>query len=50
MNTSEFSNSKVEEDPNRFINKVYKILAIMALTSKEKAELAVYILRDVAQI
>ncbi|WMV33244.1 hypothetical protein MTR67_026629 [Solanum verrucosum] len=48
-NPSEFSGSKVEEDPNGFIEEVYKILAIMGMTSIEKEEPAAYQLKDVAQ-
>ena len=42
MNPTEFSGSKVEEDPNGFIDEVYKTLATMGLTSKVKAKLAAY--------
>ncbi|XP_049391638.1 uncharacterized protein LOC125856116 [Solanum stenotomum] len=50
MNPPDFSGSKVEEDPNRFIGEVYKTLAIIGVTSREKAELAANRLKDVAQI
>ena len=50
MNPPEFSGSKVEEDPNGFIDEVYKSLVIMGLTSREKAELVAYQLKDVVQI
>ncbi|KAH0650427.1 hypothetical protein KY284_030339 [Solanum tuberosum] len=50
MNPPEFNGSKVEDDPNGFIDKVYKTLAIMGVTFREKAELAAYQLKDVAQI
>ena len=50
MNPPEFSVSKVEEDPNGFINQVHKNLDIMGLTSKEKAELAAYQLKDASQV
>ncbi|WMV08907.1 hypothetical protein MTR67_002292 [Solanum verrucosum] len=50
MNPPEFYGSKVEEDPQGFVDEVYKVLAIMGLTSVEKADLAAYQLRDVAQI
>ncbi|XP_049358702.1 uncharacterized protein LOC125823361 [Solanum verrucosum] len=50
MNHPEFSGSKVEEDPNGFIDEVYKTLAIMGVTSREKAELAAYQLKDFTQI
>ncbi|TMW82246.1 hypothetical protein EJD97_006428, partial [Solanum chilense] len=42
MNPPEFHDSKVEKDPNGFIDKVYKVLAIMGVYSIEKAELAAY--------
>ncbi|WMV18672.1 hypothetical protein MTR67_012057 [Solanum verrucosum] len=50
MNPSEFHGSKVEEDPQGFIDEVYKVLAIMGLTSEQKAELAAYQLKDDAQL
>lgn len=50
MNPPKFSGSKVEEDPNGFIEEVYKVLVIMEVTSIEKEELAAYQLKDVAQI
>ena len=49
MNPPTFYGSKVEEDPQEFINKVYKILLAMGLSTSEKAELATYQLKDVAQ-
>ena len=50
MNPPEFYGSKVEEDPNGFIDEVYKKLAIMGVSSFDKAELDAYQLKDVAQI
>ncbi|XP_049364054.1 uncharacterized protein LOC125828771 [Solanum verrucosum] len=50
MNPPEFHGSKLEEDPQRFINEVYKVLAIMGVSSQEKAELAAYQLKDVSQV
>ncbi|XP_049375518.1 uncharacterized protein LOC125840590 [Solanum verrucosum] len=38
MNPPEFHGSKVEEDPHRFIDEVYKVLDIMGVSSGEKAE------------
>ncbi|XP_049369329.1 uncharacterized protein LOC125834201 [Solanum verrucosum] len=38
MNPPEFYGSKIEEDPQKFIDEVYKELAIMGLTPVEKAE------------
>lgn len=50
MNPPEFYGSKVEENPQRFIDEVYKVFAIMGVYSEEKAELAAYQLKDVAQV
>ena len=50
MNPPEFYSSKVEDNPQCFIDEVYKVLAIMDLTTVEKAELAAYQLRDIVQI
>uniref|UniRef100_M1DY98 Gag-pol polyprotein n=1 Tax=Solanum tuberosum TaxID=4113 RepID=M1DY98_SOLTU len=50
INPPEFYGSKVEEDPNGFIEEVYKVLVIIGVSSIEKAELAAYQLKDVAQI
>ncbi|WMV54906.1 hypothetical protein MTR67_048291 [Solanum verrucosum] len=50
MNPHKFYGSKIEEDPQEFIDEVYKILVIMGVTLVEKAELAAYQLKWVAQI
>ncbi|KAK4731353.1 hypothetical protein R3W88_024341 [Solanum pinnatisectum] len=50
INPPEFHGSKVEEDPHRFIDEVYKILDIMGVSSKEKVELATYQLNDVSEV
>lgn len=50
MNPSEISGFGVKEDPNRFIDKVYKTPNTMGLTSWDKAELVTYKLKDVAQV
>ncbi|XP_049381238.1 uncharacterized protein LOC125845746 [Solanum stenotomum] len=50
MNPPKFYGSKVEEDPQRFIDEVYKVLTIMGVSTKEKAELAAYQLKYVAQV
>ena len=44
-----FYGSKVHKDPRGFIDKVYKILYTMGVYSSEKAGLATYLLKDVAQ-
>lgn len=36
MNPHEFHGSKIEEDPQDFIDEVYKVVAIMRMPSKEK--------------
>ncbi|XP_049410521.1 uncharacterized protein LOC125873689 [Solanum stenotomum] len=50
MNPPKFRGSKVEEDPQSFIDEVYKVLAIMGVSSVEKAELDAYQLKDVDQV
>ena len=40
MNPLIFIVSKVNEDPQEFLHRVYKVLSAMGLTSREKAELA----------
>ena len=50
MNTPIFLGSKVGEDPQEFLDGVYKVLSVMRVTSREKAELASYQLREVAQL
>uniref|UniRef100_M1DH74 Gag-pol polyprotein n=1 Tax=Solanum tuberosum TaxID=4113 RepID=M1DH74_SOLTU len=50
MNPPEFHGSKVEKDPQELVDEVYKILDIMGVTSVEKAELAAYQLKSVAQV
>ncbi|WMV38058.1 hypothetical protein MTR67_031443 [Solanum verrucosum] len=43
MNPPKFYGSKVEEDPQEFIDEVYKVLDIIGVTLVEKAELAAYV-------
>ncbi|XP_049391539.1 uncharacterized protein LOC125855940 [Solanum stenotomum] len=50
MNPPEFHGSKVVEDSQEFIDEVYKVLMIMGVTPVEKAELAAYQLKCVAQV
>ncbi|XP_049368652.1 uncharacterized protein LOC125833534 [Solanum verrucosum] len=40
----------LREDPQEFIDEVYKVLDIMGVTSVEKAELAAYQLKGVSQV
>ena len=44
-----FFGSKVDEDPPDFFNEVYKISFDMGVSTIEKAELAAYQLKDIAQ-
>ena len=50
MNPPIFLGSMLGEDPQEFIDEVFKILRAMGVTSREKAELALYQLKDVAQV
>ncbi|KAH0661557.1 hypothetical protein KY284_026488 [Solanum tuberosum] len=50
MNPPTFFGSKVEEDTQGFIDEVFKVLEAMGVSSQEKAELAAYQLKDVAQV
>ena len=49
MNPPLFTGAKTSEDPQEFIDEVHKILVAMGATDIEKAELASYQLKDVAQ-
>ena len=49
MNPPTFYGSKVEKECQEFIDEIYNILYAIGLTSSEKAELATYQLKDVAQ-
>ena len=44
-NTSTFFGSKVEKDPQGFIDEVFKVVDVMGVTSQEKAELFAYQLK-----
>ena len=50
MNPPTFYGSKVKEDPQEFIDEVYKIILGIWLSTSDKAELATYQLKDVAQV
>ena len=50
MNPHTFYRSTVEEDPQEFIDEVYKVLLAMGLSINEKADLTTYQLKDVAQV
>ena len=49
MNPPTVYESKVDKDPQEFIDEFYKTLLSMCLSTSEKAELATYQLKDVAQ-
>ena len=50
MNPPIFLGSTIGEDPQEFLDGVYKVLSVMGVTSSEKVELASYQLREVAQV
>ncbi|WMV49970.1 hypothetical protein MTR67_043355 [Solanum verrucosum] len=50
MNSLTLFGSKLEEDPQGFIDEVFKVLEAMGVSSQEKAMLAAYQLKDVAQV
>ena len=50
MNPPNFLGSMMGEDPQEFLDGVFKVLSSMGVTSREKAELASYQLREVAQV
>ena len=49
MNPSMSYGSKANEDPQDFLDEVYKILFGISVTMGEKAELVAYQLKDVVQ-
>lgn len=50
MNPLVFLGYKVGKDPQEFLDVAYKVVSVMGVTSKEKAELASYQLKDVSRI
>ncbi|XP_049368009.1 uncharacterized protein LOC125832866 [Solanum verrucosum] len=46
MNPPNFLGSRVEEDPQEFLDEIYKIVDAMGVSSREKAELASYQLKE----
>ncbi|WMV37438.1 hypothetical protein MTR67_030823 [Solanum verrucosum] len=50
MNAPEFNGSKVDEDPQEFIDKFYKTVGNILVSMIEKAQLAAYQLKGVAQV
>ena len=50
MNPPIFLGSRIGEDPQGFLDEIYKFVDAMGVSSREKAELASYQLKEVAQI
>ncbi|XP_049368651.1 uncharacterized protein LOC125833533 [Solanum verrucosum] len=50
MNPSTFYGSNVDEDPQGFIEEMFKVVDAMGVSSQVKAELGAYQLKDVAQV
>ena len=50
INSPIFFGSKVGEDPQEFLDGVYKVLSAMRVTSREKEEFASYQFRNVSQV
>ena len=50
INPPIFLVSKVGEDPQKFIDEVYKIVHVVGVTFRVKAELASYQLKDIYQV
>ena len=50
MNPPIFLGSMVGEDPQEFLNEVYKVLSAMGVAFREKVELDSYQSREVAQV
>ena len=50
MNPPIFLGYKVGEDPLEFLDGVYKVLSAMGVTTREKAKLTSYQLREVSQV
>ena len=50
MNPATFHSTKVDEGPHGFINEVFKVVDAMGVTPKEKADIAAYKLKYVAQV
>ncbi|XP_049358413.1 uncharacterized protein LOC125823000 [Solanum verrucosum] len=50
MNPYMFYGSKVDEDPQGFIDEMFKVLDAVGVSPQEKVELAAYQLKDLAQV
>ena len=48
MNPLVYYGSKIDEDPQEFVDEVHKILYAMGVNEEEKAELVAYQLKNVA--
>ena len=42
MNSPNFHETKVDEDPQGFIDEVFKVVDVMGVSPREKVELAAY--------
>lgn len=50
MNLPTFHGSKVYEDPEGFIDLVFRVVGFIGVTSREKSQLATYELKNVEQV
>ena len=50
MNPPTFHGTKGDKDPQSLIDEIFKVVDAMGVTSRKRAELAVYQLKDVAQV
>ena len=50
MNPPTFHRTKVDEDPQSFIDEILKVVDSMNVTPRQRAELAAYQLKDVSQV
>ena len=50
MNPPTFHGTKVDEDSQRFIDKVFKVVDVMGETPREKAKVTAYNLKNVAEV
>lgn len=50
MNPPIFLGSNKGEDPQVFLDRVYKVLSVLGVTPREKEDLDSYKLRDVSQV
>ena len=50
MNPPTFHITNVDENPQSFIDEIFKVVDVMGVNPREKEELATYHLKDVAQV